>query len=126
MSRDKENRHIRENIQGRVAYDIHLKEKRNNIKDRFNPEILNAGKDWYESGFSLDEAPENLKINTNFVNGYERAKRLQDIEDDYFKRGMEAYLAGIPWDKIDDKDKQNTSFVFGYEDAMTMNLGKSR
>ena len=67
-----------------------------------------------------------VRNNTNFIRGYEKSQRLQNVDDEFFKKGAEAYLAGIPWDEINDNYKENVSFVFGYEDAMTMSSGKRR
>ena len=126
MGKEREYRQIREDIQNRVAYELYKENKAANAGDRFNPQIMDEGKKWYDSGFNLEEAPENLRNNTNFIRGYEKSQRLQNVDDEFFKKGAEAYLAGIPWDEINDKDKENVSFVFGYEDAMTMSSGKRR
>ena len=126
MGKEREYRQIREDIQNRVAYELYKENKAANKVDRFNPQLMEEGKKWYDSGFNLEDAPENLRNNINFVRGYEKSQRLQIVDDEFFKKGMEAYLSGIPWDEIDDKDKENVSFVFGYEDAMTMSSGKRR
>ena len=126
MGKESDYRHIRENIQNRIAYHLYRENKASNANDRFNPQIMEEGNKWYDAGFNLEEAPENLRNNTNFVKGYEKAQRVQNVADEFFKKGMEAYFAGISWDEVDDKDKENVNFVLGYEDAMTMNLGKRR
>lgn len=126
MSKEREYRQIRQDIHNRLAYQLYNEKKNANAGDKFNPQIMEEGNKWYDSGFNLEDAPESLKNNTNFVKGYEKAQRLQNVADEFFKKGTEAYLAGIPWDEIDDKDKENVYFVFGYEDAMTMSLGKRR
>ena len=47
----------------------------------FDINIYNKGMDWYNSGLTLEEAPDNDKNNIHFVNGYERAKRLARFEE---------------------------------------------
>ena len=47
----------------------------------FDKDVYNKGMAWYDSGLSLDEAPEEFKNNIHFVNGYERGKRLAKYQE---------------------------------------------
>ncbi len=126
MSDGKRDRHIREDIQSKLAAHVALEKKIANPQDRFNPMIMDEGYKWYVSGLELEDAPENLRNNTNFVKGYEKAQRLQNVNDDFFRRGAEAYLNGTNWSDIDAKDLNNPYFQLGYEEAMTMDTRKRR
>ena len=47
----------------------------------FNKDAYVKGEEWYQSGLNLQDAPEELKKNIDFVRGFERGKRLATIAD---------------------------------------------
>ena len=52
----------------------------------FQPDVFEKGEEWYKSGLSLDEVPEEFKTNRSFINGYKRGQRLAMIEEMQSKR----------------------------------------
>ena len=73
---------IRRNSSNRIAKDIRDKEKRKNYvrPDKRDVDIFNKGIEWFNSGLPLEDAPENLRNNTNFINGFKKGERLVLIE----------------------------------------------
>lgn len=47
----------------------------------YNKDIYEKGEAWYNSGLTLEDAPVELQNDINFVNGYERGRRLALIEE---------------------------------------------
>ena len=76
----KEKREIRENLQKAVEKDIRRKTDGKPVRDTYNPEIFDKGMLWFNEGMALADAPENIRNNTNFINGYKKAERLAKIE----------------------------------------------
>ena len=116
----KEKREWRDDDQRRVGAAISEKQKRENPVERFDYKIMKAGEDWYYDGFLLEEAPENLRDNINFIKGYEHAVRMQDVDDEFFRKGAKAFFDGVNWEQIPESERCNESFIQGYEDAMTI------
>ena len=79
----KEKKEIRESRQNAVEKDI--REKANMEKmvknDRYDPKIFDQGIIWFNEGMALEDGPENIRNNTNFINGYKKAERLAMIEE---------------------------------------------
>ena len=66
-------------IEKKISDDRELKkldEARNFSKDLFD-----KGTTWFDSGLTLDEAPENLKNNRSFINGFNYGKRLSLVKE---------------------------------------------
>ena len=74
---------IRKDSSDRIFNDIWQKEKAKKQvrRDKYDPIIQKKGLDWFNSGLSFDDAPEELRKNTNFVNGFNKGKRLAMIEE---------------------------------------------
>lgn len=123
---DKYYKQVRENIQIRHSMYINNQQKMANPVEKNDFNIMKMGEKWYLDGYSLEDAPENLRNNMSFINGFNRSKRIQDVNDDFFMRGSKAYFDGINLAAIPENDLNNKSFMAGYEDAMTMSLGKRR
>ena len=74
----KEKREIRQGRQNAVEKDI--REKANMEKmvkaDRFDSKIFEQGANWFNEGMALEDAPDNVRNNSNFIRGYDRAKRI--------------------------------------------------
>ena len=47
----------------------------------FNKDLFDKGQKWFESGLSLEDAPEEIKTNRDFIRGFERGRRLVFIEE---------------------------------------------
>ena len=47
----------------------------------FDRDLFNKGQMWFESGLTLEDAPEHFRINRNFVRGFERGKRIAYIQE---------------------------------------------
>ena len=73
---------IRRDSATRIACDIRDKEKRKNYVrlDKRDLDICNKGIEWFENGFKLEDAPEELRNNTNFIYGFKKGERLALIE----------------------------------------------
>ena len=73
---------IRRDSSNKIASDLRNKEiKMNYVRpDKRDLNICNKGIEWFNEGLSLDDAPEELKNNTNFINGSNKGKRLAIIE----------------------------------------------
>ena len=74
----KERREAREGRQNAVEKDIREKAKGENMPkvDRYDSKIFEQGANWFNEGMNLEDAPESVRNNSNFIRGYDRAKRL--------------------------------------------------
>ena len=88
-------RQLRKKSSDRVAADLREKEKKDNYKqfDKRDSYLFDKGIEWFESGLSLDDAHDDMKNNTNFVNGFNKAKRLNDINNMLYNDGKEFFRA---------------------------------
>jgi len=79
---DKLLKQIRTDSNNRLAYDIRNEERRKNYvrPDKRDADICNKGIEWFKSGLSLEDAPEELRYNTNFIYGFRKGERLALIE----------------------------------------------
>lgn len=79
---DKMYKDIRRNTNNRIANDIWEKERKKNYvrPDKRNLDIFNKGLEWFNNGLSLEDAPLELKNNTNFIYGFNKGERLAMIE----------------------------------------------
>ena len=73
---------IRRDSATRITCDIRDKEKRKNYvrPDKRDADICNKGIEWFKSGLPLEDAPEELRNNTNFIYGFKKGERLALIE----------------------------------------------
>ena len=78
----KDRREIRKKNQDKIAKDVYIKGKLEGFvrSDAYNANIFEQGANWFNEGMSLEDAPENIRNNTNFINGYNKASRLAFIE----------------------------------------------
>ena len=73
---------LKQVIYGEIEHEFAKRKKAEAAHNEpFDINIYNKGMEWYNSGLSLDEAPDNEKNNIHFVNGYERAERLARLEE---------------------------------------------
>ncbi len=111
---------IRSDSGKRIANDIREREKRENYKhvDKFDKVLFEKGIEWYNSGLQLDDAPDDLKNNTNFIKGFEKAKRIKNVENSLYDLGMSYFNDGLPIQLIPENYRNNPTVLRGYEDAM--------
>lgn len=84
----------------------------------FDKELFEKGLRWFEEGLSLDDASEELRNEFNFVNGFEKAKRLKDINDNLRNLGVEWYESGLPLENAPASYVNNAYFIEGYNSSM--------
>lgn len=107
--------------QEKIAFDIRNKDKLKN----YQPSDINLviqGQEYFYSGISLEEAPENLKNNINFINGYDRAKRFENRKLDAYDLGFQYFIVGKTLDEASEVLKNNLYFNLGYNDAYYQSL----
>lgn len=80
---DKLYKQIRKDSSNRIFSDIWQKEKAKNYvrPDKRDLGIFEQGLEWFNSGLPLEDAPEELRKNTNFIDGFHRGERLQLIAE---------------------------------------------
>lgn len=83
MGSNKRYGNIRKDVSDRIAGDVMYREKEKNFKvvDKYDSAIFEKGLNWGNSGLPLEDAPEEVKNNSNFINGFNKAKRLQFIAE---------------------------------------------
>lgn len=115
---------LRHTIYNQISEEIRQKEKKETYSpnDKYNSTIFNGGMEWFNNGFSLEDAPEDIKKNTNFIRGFDRAKRLRDVERDLFNLGIEFYNDGLPLEQIPENYRNNPTVLSGYESAKKANI----
>lgn len=121
MSNYRIQRYMRENLQRRTANDVNDAKKMENFdpKNAENYIMKQRGKLFFEEGNFLDEAPEELKKNVFFVEGYEKAsKRKKELYD----LGVQYFIDGIDYEKISEIYQNNNDFMQGYNDAFNQSL----
>ena len=86
--------------------------------------IFNEGYKWFESGLSLDDAPLELRENFNFINGFDKAKRVMAINEELISLGMEWFESGLYLEDAPDNYKNNEYFISGYNMKNNKVIGK--
>ena len=76
--------------------------------------LFDAGMQWFNNGFSLDDASDEMKNNNSFVDGYKKGKRLDAINKQLFELGREWYLNGRNIEDAPANYKNNKYFCDGY------------
>lgn len=89
-----------------------------------NKQIFEQGYNWFNDGFSLDDAREELRINPDFVKGYEKAIRVKGINDSLEALGTEWYESGLSLESAPKNYVSNPYFISGYESAMKKDNNK--
>lgn len=113
---------IRNNIQKKLANDLYREKKMQNMvrTDKYDQKIFNQGTEWYNSGLEIEDAPENIRNNTNFVRGFERARRVSEANNAIYEEGRNFYFGGGSLEQASEKMRMNPYFVKGYQDALCL------
>ena len=113
---------IRNNIQKKLANDLYREKKMQNMvrTDKYDQKIFNQGTEWYNSGLEIEDAPENIRNNTNFVRGFERARRVSEANNAIYEEGRNFYFGGGSLEQGSEKMRMNPYFVKGYQDALCL------
>ena len=116
----KEKREIRDNVQNYVARDSSNKIKAANseVIDRYDKAIFSQGEAWFNSGLPLEDASPELRENSNFISGFNRAKRIKAVEISLYELGVGFAVEGISTEQIPDKYRDNPIVLRGYEDTL--------
>lgn len=110
---------LRFNISESIMQELNTKEKMKNFTPRFSTEveIFNKGEQWFNNGFNLEEAPDELKNNRVFINGFKRAERLVIIEKHLYELGIKYYNDGLNIENWPVTHRENPIVLRGFEDA---------
>lgn len=107
--------------QNRITQDIRNKEKIGKVTTN-DRKTFDDGVKWFESGLSLNEAPDKLKNSPNFIAGFENGKRTQYVNQLAYDTGIEYFKKGIKLEQIPENYRNNEFFMSGYNS----NNSKSR
>ena len=104
-----------------------LAKDKNRLKDLegrkpFDDESFNKGAQFFNDGLSLGDAPLDLRDNVYFVNGFNRAKRISEINESLRILGAEWRQNGIPLDSAPENYKNNPYFIDGYNNSLKKGL----
>lgn len=120
MSKDyrKLQRQIRKESGDRIAADLRNKDKKDNFQqtDKRDKNLFDKGIEWFKSGLPLEDAPDEVRTNTNFINGFNKGKRLADIDNMIYEDGRKFFLNGGLLEDASDRMKNNSFFIKGYND----------
>ncbi len=88
------------------------------------PEIREFGIFWAESGKTLEDAPDDVRNNLNFINGFNFAKRLQMIKEKEYKRAYDFYSNGGRLENISKEEykKLSDNYVQAYNEIRLNDL----
>ena len=115
---------LKKTISTEIAKDVDRKLKPKRPVDDFNQVIFNQGMQWFNSGLPLEDAPAKLRSNTNFINGFNKAKRIRDVENYLYDLGVSYFADGLPTEAIPEKYRENPHVLLGYLDAKSKVNGK--
>ena len=87
---------IRKKLQNYVAKDAETKQKMTTYvrPDPYNEEIRREGIKWFNEGKPYEEGLKLFNNNTNFINGYNSAKRDQLYRELWYGDGIACFIAG--------------------------------
>ena len=111
--------------QTKISDDVKRVKQQNDIVHSFNKIEFDNGMNWFNNGFSLDEAPVDMKNNASFVGGYVRAKRIKSANELSYNTGIEYYDKGVPFEEIPIMYKKNEFFMSGYNSRRNKSLNKA-
>lgn len=121
LIRHNEFRYHRRHRQEMIASEIREKNK---IYQENDFDLFKQGSLWFKCGMNLEDANEDLRNNINFVNGFNRAKRLACVDTQLYNLGIDFFNKGITLEQIPEHYKNNDYFLNGYNDAKKNSLIK--
>ena len=107
--------HERRHIQDVVASDIRNKEKAMNYQPH-DKNIFLLGEKYFNDGVNLNDVSVELRNNQNFIKGFNRAKRIKDVEITLYDMGSQYFLDGLSIEEIPEKYRNNPIVIKGYID----------
>ena len=107
-----------------LSDDLIREKKKASIVYNFDKNNFNNGKWWFNEGFALDEAPDNLKDNVSFVAGFNKAKRDKYVNDLAYNTGIEYRNKGVSFEELPIIYKNNPFFMKGYNTELDKTLCK--
>ena len=108
--------YIRQRRQDVLATELRNNEKHKNFQHN-DPTMVKRGREYYESGFSLEEIDESLKQNNSFMNGYNWASHIAQCALDSYDLGFLYFLSGENLENAINIYINNEHFRNGYFDA---------
>ena len=117
----RQNRYDRENIQRRVAAHVRDEKKLENIdiQKLVDNKIRHQGKLFFERGLFLEDAPDDMRNNSAFIEGYENARNRKT---EVYDMGVQYFIDGVKFKDISTIYQNNKDFMQGYNDARDMSL----
>ena len=106
-------------LQYYVAQDVKLKNSR--LKGYGSTIDKDKGIKWFNEGLTLEDAPEELRNNISFVNGFNYAYRIKLVNDTLYKTGIEYFERGISLIDVPEKYINNPYFMDGYNSCKGRN-----
>lgn len=119
---DRQAKHVREARNGLILSDANYKKKKQPVISNYDMTAYDIGYTFNEAGFSLDEAPDNLKNNPTFKNGYNRYDRVLMIAKCEREAGINYYNSGKRLEDMREERlaKLSDNFIDGYNYAQRM------
>ncbi len=115
--RHREYAHHRSLRQEAIASSIRQKEEHINFQP-CDKKMFSYGETWFNTGLSLEEAEEKFRTNINFINGFNRARRISEAESFLYDLGVSYFKNGVLVEQIPENYRKNPTVLRGYEDAM--------
>lgn len=84
--------------------------------------MFNEGKKHFNAGGTLEEAPEEKRYNSYFIDGFMLAQKEKQEQMDKYDSGMQKFIEGVPFKDNPKEEQQNRYFVQGYRDARAQSL----
>lgn len=112
---------IRDYYQRQITQNISQQQKKNSLTYNFNKEMFDKGEQWFNNGFSLNDASLEIQKDPSFAAGFRKAQRTDSIDSQLFNLGREYFLEGkslhdVPQNYIDKKP-----FIDGYNSMKIRN-----
>lgn len=83
--------------------------------DEDDMDMFKQGKNWYKDGFSIDDAPDMMRYNSYFINGFEKEQSDYDL-------GMQKFIEDVNLKEYSEQHRASQSFIQGYRDAYHQSL----
>lgn len=116
--------HLRNQKQLIIAAVTSSKDKSLGDIKNIDQKTFKNGQEWFNGGFSLEEAPPQVRKNPSFIKGFECARRTQLVEEELYKVGVDFFNRGIPLSNIPEMYRNNDIVEHGYIDASKGNQKK--